>query len=72
MTVPATAIGSDGKGEFVLKVEGNRVARAAVKTGLNDGSRVEVIEGLSEGDAVVSTAKGAPPAGAEVRVAAKN
>jgi RND family efflux transporter MFP subunit len=69
LAVPATAVAKDDKGSFVLTVVAERVARTNVKTGINDGGRVEVLEGLTEDAAVVTTAKGAPPPGTAVQPA---
>src|SRR6266404_889767 len=62
LTVPAAAVGSDGDGNFVYTITDNRITRLAVKTGLTDNGRSEVIEGLSEETPVVASAKGVPPA----------
>src|SRR6266404_2854156 len=62
LTVPTAAVGSDGDGNFVYTITGNRITRLAVKTGLADNGRIEVIEGLSEETPVVASAKGVPPA----------
>src|SRR6266851_992947 len=61
LTVPATAVGSDGDGNFVYTITDHRITRLAVKTGLTDNGRIEVIEGLSEETLVVASTKGAPP-----------
>ena len=61
LTVPAPAVGSDGGGNFVDTITGNRITRRAIKTGLTDHGRVEVTAGLSEETPVVATIKGAPP-----------
>jgi RND family efflux transporter MFP subunit len=68
LTVPASAIGSDGNGTFVYTIKGDRVERVSVKVGIRDSGRVEVIQGLSEETAVVVIAKRAPPAGTVVQV----
>jgi RND family efflux transporter MFP subunit len=69
LTVPATAVAKDDKGSFVLTVLDDHIARTNIKTGLSDGGRVEVLEGLAADAAVVSTAKGAPPPGTAVQPA---
>jgi len=61
LTVPTTALGSDGDGNFVYAITGNRITRLAVKTGLTDNGRVEVTAGLSEETPVVASTKNAPP-----------
>ena len=67
LTVPAAAVGSDADSTFVDTITDNRVARLAVKTGLTDNGRIEVIAGLSEETPVVTTIKGAPPPGTAVQ-----
>ncbi|WP_426437197.1 efflux RND transporter periplasmic adaptor subunit [Bradyrhizobium genosp. P] len=61
LTVPASAVGSDGDGSFVYTIIENRITRLAVKIGLTDGGRTEVSVGLSEETPVVASSKGAPP-----------
>jgi len=61
LTVPSVAVGSDGDGNFVYTITDNRITRLAVKTGLTDNGRIEVIEGLSEETPVVASTKGVPP-----------
>ena len=67
LTVPAAAVGSDGDGNFVDTITDNRVTRLAIKTGLTDNGRIEVTTGLAEPTPVVTTIKGAPPAGTAVQ-----
>lgn len=56
LTVPSDAVRSVRRGEGTVTVRGadGRPAEIAVKTGLNDGKRVEIVEGLKEGDVVLS------------------
>ncbi|MBR1120602.1 efflux RND transporter periplasmic adaptor subunit [Bradyrhizobium lablabi] len=61
LTVPATAVGSDRDGNFVYTITDNRITRLAIKTGLTDNGRSEVIEGLSDETPVVASTKGVPP-----------
>jgi RND family efflux transporter MFP subunit len=61
LTVPAVAVGSDGDGNFVYTISDNRITRLAVKTGLTDNGRIEVIGGLSEETPVVASTKGVSP-----------
>jgi RND family efflux transporter MFP subunit len=67
LTVPAAAVGSDGDGNFVDTITGNRVTRLAIKTGLTDNARIEVTAGLSEETPVVTAIKSAPPPGTSVQ-----
>ena len=67
LAIPVTAIGSDAQGTFVFTVKGDdQIARTAVKVGVRDSGRAEIIEGLSENAAVVVAAKRAPAAGTRV------
>ncbi len=54
--VPSAAVVFDKAGTFVQVVREGRVARRDVETGLVAGGLVEIREGLSEGDIVVSRA----------------
>jgi len=66
LTVPAAAVGSDGEGKFVYTITDNRITRFAIKTGLTDNGRTEVITGLSETTPVVASTGGLLPAGTVV------
>jgi RND family efflux transporter MFP subunit len=67
LTVPATAVGSDGVGNFVYTITDHRVTRLAIHVGLSDSGRTEVTAGLSKETPVVTTYRGAPPAGTAVQ-----
>ena len=67
LTLPASAIESDGAGSFIYAVKDDRIERLPVKVGLRDGGRVEVVEGLPERTAVVLSAKPAPAVGTAVQ-----
>jgi RND family efflux transporter MFP subunit len=69
LAVPVTAIGSDAQGTFVFTVQDDRLERKAVKVGVRDNGRAEIIEGLSDSAAVVVAAKSAPAAGTVVKSA---
>jgi HlyD family secretion protein len=56
LAVPVTAIGSSPEGSTVMRVRDGVVERVAVTTGIRDGGLVEIIEGLAEGDLVVTKA----------------
>lgn len=56
LAVPVTAIGSSSEGTTVMRVTDGVVERVAVKTGIRDGGLVEIIEGLNQGDTVVTKA----------------
>jgi RND family efflux transporter MFP subunit len=69
LTVPAAAVGTDSTGNFVYTVTDNHIARLAIKIGLTDDGRTEVMDGLSKDTPVVTTFRGAPPPGTAVRPA---
>ncbi len=53
LSVPVTAVGSDATGATVMRVRDGLVDRVPVRTGIRDGARVEIVEGLAVGDMVV-------------------
>ena len=53
LVVPIRAIICREGKEILFVVEGNSAGIREVKTGLNDGNRVEVVSGLSEGEKVI-------------------
>ena len=56
IVVPVTAIGSAANAATVMRVKNGTVERVVVKTGIRDGGFVEILEGLSVGDLVVTKA----------------
>jgi HlyD family secretion protein len=56
LAVPLTAVGSTAEGVTVLRVVDGVVERVVVKTGIRDSGFVEVVDGLSPGDQVVTKA----------------
>src|SRR6266403_3872535 len=60
LTLPASAIDSDGAGSFVYAVKDDRIERLPVKVGVSDSDLVEIVEGLPEQTAVVLRTKPAP------------
>jgi HlyD family secretion protein len=72
LVVPAAAVhDADTAAPWVLRVESGQAVRRPVRVGLRSGGFAEVIEGLAEGDAVIS-APATVAAGARVRVAASS
>jgi len=60
LVVPAAAVLAEKAGSFVFVLgEGDRVRRTAIKPGFDDGSHVEILEGVEEGLRVVLVGK--PP-----------
>ncbi len=56
LAVPAAAVLFDQTGAYVQAVNGTKVKRRAIKTGLISGELVEIKDGLSEGDLIVARA----------------
>ena len=56
LAVPVTAVGANASGSTVMKIVDGSVTRTSVKTGIRDGGWIEIIEGLSPGDTVVTKA----------------
>lgn len=52
--VPETAIVPDPKGEFVYRIIDGKAKKTSVKLGLRMAGKVEIVEGLGEGDVVVT------------------
>jgi RND family efflux transporter MFP subunit len=67
LTLPASAIGTEGSETFVYTIKSGRIERTPVKLGVRGSGRVEITEGLSEEMAVVMAARAAPPVGTEVQ-----
>lgn len=53
-TIPLSVVRHDAKGEFVYRVIKGKAQRTTIKTGIQLGNSIEVIEGISDGDTVVS------------------
>ncbi len=67
LVVPREAVMTkDGK-RVALKIEGDTLSSVEVAEGLNDGTRVQILKGLSTGDKVVADARRQVPNGAKVR-----
>ncbi len=56
LAVPVTAVGSGPEGTTVMRVRDGVVERVAVTTGIRDGGRIGIDEGLEAGDLVVAKA----------------
>lgn len=54
LIVPSGAVNTDVDGDFVYAVENGFVVRKPVKTGISSGTDVEIVEGLAEGDQVMT------------------
>ena len=56
ITVPVTSVNMAREGADVLKIEDGIARRTAVSTGIREGGRVEIVEGLARGDLIVAKA----------------
>jgi RND family efflux transporter MFP subunit len=54
LAVPTELIQERDGLPFILVAEGNKVTERKVKIGISDGKRIEILEGLSEGDLLIS------------------
>ncbi|HSR52456.1 MAG TPA: efflux RND transporter periplasmic adaptor subunit [Acidobacteriota bacterium] len=66
--VPKRSILEEDGQEFVYVVEDDKARRQEVETGYSSQGRVEILEGLEEGQKVVSAGQGALKDGAKVKV----
>jgi len=67
LLVPKEAIATrDGK-RIVQKVQGDTVTAVEIKEGLTDGTRVQIVKGLSAGDTVLADARKQIASGTKVR-----
>jgi RND family efflux transporter MFP subunit len=53
LTVPTTAVVKDKDSSYCFAIVDGKAVRRQITTGLNDGTRTEVVTGLAQGDAVV-------------------
>lgn len=56
LAVPVSAVGASGAQSTVMRVTGDQVEQVIVKTGIREGAWVEILEGLAEGDRIVTKA----------------
>jgi HlyD family secretion protein len=56
LVVPVTAVGTTDGAATVMKVTDGTVARVTVTTGIRDGQFIEIVDGLAEGDLIVTKA----------------
>lgn len=69
VVVPVGAVVINAMGRYAFVVEGDRVRRRTVTTGVDGGDWLEVLSGISAGEAVVVTGADALSDGLPVRVA---
>ncbi len=67
LVVPKRALIPEGGETYVFMAEGDTVVKVAIKTGFADDEFVEVIDGIVEGDRVITVGQGALRTGTKVR-----
>lgn len=72
VTIPATALLTEGEQVFVFTVQDDRATRTEIQTGLDDGIQVEVQHGLDDDALVILAGKGLVSDGTTVRPVLKN
>jgi membrane fusion protein, multidrug efflux system len=74
LTVPPSAIvsGGDKQSRFVFVVTGGTAHRTSIKTGIDDGRWIEVIDGLTGDEDIVVVGKAGLNDGQAVRISAYN
>lgn len=71
LTIPAAALLTEGKDAFVFTAVDGRAVRTPIKTGLDDGTRVEVTQGLNDDALVIVAGKGLVADGMPVKAVRK-
>jgi RND family efflux transporter MFP subunit len=69
--VPASAVVHEGDESAVFVVEHETAKRREVKTGIENGGRVEILGGLTSGEMVITSGQNGLPDGARVTLAAR-
>ena len=67
LTLPADAVREAMSKPWVMKVKEGRTVRQPIELGVRGEGAVEVVAGISEGDAVVLPSAGTVPEGKRVR-----
>lgn len=66
LLVPFSAVNSDMEGDFVYAVENGVIVKKPVQTGISSDLNIEIVEGLKEGDQVLTEVSGNIAEGMEV------
>ena len=69
LLLPIDAVLKEKAGSAVFKVDGGKASKVAIKTGFNDGSAVEILEGVQPNESVIRIAKTPVSNGQAVNVA---
>jgi membrane fusion protein, multidrug efflux system len=67
LVVPASAVQISGERTYVFVLRGEKVARVAIRTGVDGGDWLEVVSGLARGDEIVTAGMDVLSDGARVR-----
>jgi multidrug efflux pump subunit AcrA (membrane-fusion protein) len=68
LIIPKVAVVEEGKDRAVFVVENNQALRKTIITGVEQDDRVEVLQGLHEGDRIVTKGQGSLKDRSAVRV----
>jgi membrane fusion protein, multidrug efflux system len=71
LLIPRAALLGEGKDAAVFIIEGSKVKRVTLGTGLTADGKVEVLNGLKEGDSVVTLGQNSVREGSEIQVIAQ-
>ena len=66
LLVPYSAVNSDMDGNFVYAVENGIIVKKPVQTGISSDLNIEILEGLGEGDQILTEVNGSIAEGMEV------
>jgi len=66
LLVPYSAVNSDMDGNFVYAVENGIIVKKPVQTGISSDLNIEILEGLGEGDQILTEVNGSIVEGMEV------
>jgi RND family efflux transporter MFP subunit len=67
LTLPASAVGTDANGKFILAVREGKIVRQPVQIGMAEGGMAELLSPLPSDADIIAVAQGAPPPGALVK-----
>lgn len=66
--IPISAVNVDREGDFCYVVEGNIAKKVYVKTGITSSTEIEIVEGIKEGDQVITLINTGLHEGSQVNV----
>lgn len=66
LVIPISAVNTDKEGDFVYAVDNGIVVRKSVTTGISSDANVEILEGLNEGDQIMTEVSAGITEGMEV------